>query len=355
MVYYLDPEFDPKKLTKAELRSIMASHGILDLPPPSSKKDELLDLFNKEIISKRKSILETQKNIKAKSDGIVFLDESSRPSPKKPKKSKQSRNDIMETMSDIESSPLPVKRNENLISRPETPLNVSTYKLVSRLENLEGKKAPKRKQDENNGKNLLFKSLGTFSILGVLILYIYFKYWFMWPTYTNDQFKALEHEPVLFLNCPYPKNSLIGSCSDGKLYCASGYIKRRNWLGFGSSCIIDKERLSLIQSIKKKIVFELQTRLGIDQCYNSSSPAISKAKLHDIILNYFKSMKLKIFSEYFDICLRSLIQEGTQIEELHMYYKTSFSFRLIIFLGIMRKMKEYITKLRNLYSLTTVG
>lgn len=331
MVYYLDPEFDPKKLTKAELRSIMASHGILELPPPSAKKDELLDLFNKSIVSKRKSILESQKNIKAKSDGIVFLDESSRPSPKKIKKSKHLNNNIMETTSDIESSPLPVQRNENLVSRPETPLNVSTYKLVSRLENLQGKQLSKKKDDENNGKILIFKSFGAFSVLAVLITYIYFKYWFMWPIYTNDQFKNLEHKPVLFLNCPYPKNSLIGSCSDGKLYCESGYIKRRNWLGFGSSCIIDKDRLSLIQSIKKKIVFELQTRLGIYQCYNSSLPAISKANLHDIILNYFKSMKLKTFSEYFDICLRSLIQDGTQIIELQRYHKTSFSIGVIIF------------------------
>lgn len=321
MVYYLDPEFDPKKLTKAELRSIMASHGILDLPPPSAKKDELLDLFEKEIVSKRKSILESLKNIKAKSDGIVFLDESSRPSPKKPKKTKQAKEFISEPTSGIKPSPSPVKKNENSISRPETPLNVSTYKLVSRLENLQGKIEPKRKNDKNNGKIILFQSLGIFSAFVILITYIYFKYWFFWPTYTDDQFKALEQKPILFLKCPYPKNSLIGSCSDGKLYCSSGYIKRRNWLGFGSSCIIDKERLGLIQSIKKKIVIELQTRLGIDLCYNSSSPAISKAKLHDIILNYFKSMKLKTFSEYFDICLRSLIQEDSQIVEMRRYYK----------------------------------
>ena len=77
MTYYLDPEFDPKKLTKAELRSIMASHGILDLPPATSKKEELLDLFYKEIIAKKKLIIESRKNIKAKSDGIIFLDEQS--------------------------------------------------------------------------------------------------------------------------------------------------------------------------------------------------------------------------------------------------------------------------------------
>jgi hypothetical protein len=325
MVYYLDPEFDSKKLTKAELRSIMASHGILDLPPPSAKKDELLNLFNKEIVSKRKSILESQKNIKAKSDGIVFLDESSRPSPNKPKNSKKINVSNKEDTSYSDKSHSPVKKTENLISRPETPLNVSTYKLVSRLENLQGETMFRRKEKQIDEKPILFKSIGAISVLTALVTYIYFKYWFFWPTYTVEQFKALDHKPFLFLKCPYPNNSLIGSCSDGKLYCASGYIKIRNWLGFGSSCSIDKERLSLIQSIKKKTVFELQSRLGIDQCYNSATPAISKAKLHDIILNYFKSMKLKTFTEYFDICLRSLIQEGTEIVEIRRYHENSLS------------------------------
>lgn len=311
MVYYLDPEFDPKKLTKAELRSIMASHGILNLPAPSAKKEELLLLFNEEILAKRKSILESQKNIKAKSDGIVFLDESSRPSPKKPKKLKAK---LIDSVNDDEISPSSKEINENLITRPETPLNISTYKLVSRLENLQENKGSKRKQIINNQRNLFFKSIGALLSLTLIIIYIYFKFWFVWPTYTNDQLKTLARKPIFSLRCPYPNNSLIGSCSDGKLYCSSGYIEKRNCLGFGSSCIIDKERMSLIQSIKKKIVFELQTRLGMNYCYNLLSPVISRKELHDTVFNYFKSMKSKTFSEYFDICLRSLLQEGAKIE-----------------------------------------
>ena len=139
MVYYLDPEFDPKKLTKAELRSIMASHGILELPPPTAKKDELLDMFYKEIIARRKSILESQKNIKAKSDGIVFLDVSSRPSPKKSKKTIEKVE--VKAACDFDSISAPV----GSIPRPETPLAVSTYKLVSRLEKLQDKTVSKKK------------------------------------------------------------------------------------------------------------------------------------------------------------------------------------------------------------------
>lgn len=313
MVYYLDPDFDPRKLTKSELRSIMASHGIFDLPPPSAKKEELLNLFNSEIIAKRKSILESQKNVKAKSDGIVFLDEASRPSPKKPKKSKSK---LVESSSNVETS-IPDNGNDNSIPRPETPLAVSTYKLVSRLESLQGTKLSKRKEDIYVAqKSLLIKLLGTIATLVIIILYLYFKFWYVWPTYTNEQFATLENKPFLFLMCPYSKNSLIGTCSDGKLYCASGYIERRNWLGFGSSCVIDKERMSLIQSIKKKIIIELQNRFGLSQCYDILPSAISKADLYNFIFNYFKGMKPSTFSDYFDICLRSLLQEGTKIEAM---------------------------------------
>lgn len=311
MVYYLDPEFDPKKLTKAELRSIMASHNILDLPPPSAKKDELLDMFYKEIVAKRKSIIESQKNIKAKSDGIVFLDESSRPSPKRPKKSAKK---ITESVSDNEYLSSPSK-NDAPIERPSTPINVSTYRLVSRLENLQGKASTLSSREPLQKKtNSVYFIVASMVMVSLLMVYLYFKFWFTWPVYTDEQIINLEPKPALYLWCPYSKNSSIGSCSDGKLYCASGYIEKRNWYGFGSSCVVDQERMSLIQSIKKKIVMELQIRLGLHECYYEPSPSISKIELHDHISKYFKNMKTKTFSDYFEICLRSLLQDGTKLE-----------------------------------------
>lgn len=289
----------------------MASHGILDLPPPSAKKDELLDLFNKEIIAKRKFILELQKNVKAKSDGIVFLDDSSRPSPKKPKRP-QSK--ISESISDVESTSSPAKNDAVISKRPETPLAASTYKLVSRLENLRAKDLPDTKKTVISRNVMYIKSFSRILAFALISIYLYFKFWFVWPVLTSDQLLTMEPKPRFYLNCPYAKDSSIGNCLDGKLYCASGYVERKNLIGFGSSCVIDKERLSLIQSIKQKIIVELQTRLGLNHCYNSPSAYISKSELHSTILMYFKNMKRKTFSDYFDICLRSLIQEGTKIE-----------------------------------------
>lgn len=308
MVYYLDPEFDPKKLTKAELRSIMASHGILDLPPPSAKKDELLDMFCKEIVAKRKSIIESQNNVKAKSDGIVFLDESSRPSPKRPKKSSKN---YKESISDTEFIPSPSKMDPN--ERPSTPVNISTYRLVSRLENLQGKYSDLKGNVEKNNQSVYL--IISWTIAAILITsYLYFKFFFVWPVYTEEQLISLKSKPIFYLRCPYSSSSSIGSCSDGKLYCASGYIESRSWIGFGSSCLVDKERMSLIQSIKKKIVFELRTSLGLFECNNQSSILISKSELHGFIYKYFKNIKAKTFSDYYDICLRTLMQEGTEVE-----------------------------------------
>lgn len=291
----------------------MASHGLLYLPATSAKKDELLDLFYKEIIAKRKSILELQKNIKAKSDGIVFLDDSSRPSPKKPRGSKTK---ILDSTSDVESSPSPLKVDSNAIKRPETPLATSTYKLVSRLENLQVNDIPNKKKVAVSRHQLYINSICGVLVSASICVYLYFKFWFVWPVYTNDQLLALDPRPRLFLTCPYPKDSSIGNCLDRKLYCASGYVERKNLIGFGSSCIVDKERLSLIQSIKQKIVTELQTRLGMNLCYNSSSASVSKLELQKIISKYFKNMKRKTFTDYFDICLRSLTQEGTKIDTI---------------------------------------
>ena len=312
MTYYLDPEFDPKKLTKAELRSIMASHGILDLPPATSKKEELLDLFYKEIIAKKKLIIESRKNIKAKSDGIIFLDEASRPSPKKPKTPSKNK---VESIS-VESKS---RITENAIERPITPITVSTYKLVSRLENLQQKKLVL--PDKFIRINLSFLKIFTTSFIIVsLMLLIYLKFLYDWPVYTDEQLRNLTQKPIFYLKCPIPSNSIAGSCSDGKLYCSNGYIEKRNWLKFGSSCVIDKERMSTIQRIKKRMLNELQTRLGASHCHDNISPFIERDELQTIVSKYFKNIKSKTFLDYFEICIRLLLQDDTNIEATSRYF-----------------------------------
>lgn len=324
-MYYLDPEFDSRKLTKSELRSIMASHGVDYLPPPNAKKDELLKLFQKEIVGKRKAILESIGNIKAKSDGIVFLDDSSRPSPKKPKK-----RTLPTKIETHEYSPSPSK--SETIERPETPISVSTHKLVSRLENLDNS------GDKSKIRRQLFAkktySLAKFSLFLIIscsaVLWIYLKFWFIWPLYTQSQLNRMNEVPILYLKCPYAEDSKIGSCSEGKLYCSNGYVEKRDVLGFNRSCIIDKERLSLIQTMKRNILFELQSRLGSCQCYADVHCSIPKKKLFALISHYFKNLKPRVYAEYFDIALRSLIQEGSKIEYQHIKYLVYLVFLNII-------------------------
>lgn len=305
MTYYLDPEFEPKKLTKAELRSIMANHGILELPPPTAKKDELLDLFYREIISKKESIIETRKSVKPKSDGIVFLDESSRPSPKKPRSP---------TKKSIANKTLAHSSEHCTISeeieRPSTPTAIVTSRLVSRFNSLDSE-TPKR------SKNSFNLSLRRFIFTGLIAftftIYFYFKFWFNWKFYTSSELLSLVNPPLLYLSCPYSSDSLIGSCSDGKLYCSNGYIERKYPICFGSYCALDKERLGLIQAMKKRIVFELQARLGYSKCLGNISSEMSKNELYSTISKYFINMKPKLFAEYFDVCIKSLLHDGTKI------------------------------------------
>lgn len=313
--YYLDPDFDPRKLTKAELRSIMASHNVLNLPPATAKKDELLDLFYKEIIAKREKIIAASKAVKPKSDGIVFLDDSSRPSPKKPTASKspspKKSTELKSTKTAFKSPTRGLKKETP--TPPGTPPAVATYKLITRMENLENRHNSSSGSEAQTSK-FSIKNLALLLFISLLFSpYIYLKFWFQWPVYTVSQLNALEEIPFLYLICPYSSNSAVGSCTGGKLYCASGYIERRYWFKFGTYCVIDRERLSLIESMKKRIVAELQTRAGMSECYEKIVPQMEYHELKSVISNYFKNLKSKALTDFFDLCLKSLTQETSTI------------------------------------------
>lgn len=81
---YLAPDFDPSRLTKPQLRSILAENGFsAELPPPSAKKEVLVDLFMDLVWRNREAIRRTREKVKPSAQGIVALDLNSRPSPTK--------------------------------------------------------------------------------------------------------------------------------------------------------------------------------------------------------------------------------------------------------------------------------
>lgn len=80
---YLAPGFDPNRLTKPQLRSILSSHGIADLPAVTARKEALVELFQLKIQSKASEIIKQRGRIRASDKGIAFLDEKSQPSPKR--------------------------------------------------------------------------------------------------------------------------------------------------------------------------------------------------------------------------------------------------------------------------------
>ena len=66
---YLDPGFDASKLTKPQLRSILAEHGVTNLPPTTAKKEVLLGLFETHISGKAEEIKRARKAVKASGQG----------------------------------------------------------------------------------------------------------------------------------------------------------------------------------------------------------------------------------------------------------------------------------------------
>jgi len=303
-MYYLDPNFEPKRLTKAELRSILASHNVPNIPHPSAKKDEILDVFYKEIVSKREQILGSQRSVKPNSSGIVFLDESSRPSPKK------------SALTPTKSEKMYIlKKGTGSISTesaPSTPQLVATYKLANRIEQLD---ATRKRSGAALAATTKFDSIFRYFIIIIcsilLVVVVYLKFLYSWPVFTDSELQQMPSRPFLYLRCPIPPNSKIGFCERGKLYCATGYIERKNALGFGKSCIIDKERLSLLEAIKKRILQELEVRLGISQCSRNVEPSLSRNELSDSVSHYFKNLKPKYFAEYFEVSLKSLLKDGS--------------------------------------------
>ncbi|KAI9860842.1 MAG: inner nuclear membrane protein enriched at telomere/subtelomere region [Vezdaea acicularis] len=71
---YLSSSFDPSSLTVPRLRGILVEHGIQF--PSSSKKPQLIELFNENVVPKAKKLLKAQKRIQRTSRGITDVESS---------------------------------------------------------------------------------------------------------------------------------------------------------------------------------------------------------------------------------------------------------------------------------------
>ena len=90
MESYFEPNFDPNKATKAELSSILGSHGIMI--PTSSKKAELVEAFVSQLLPLKDKIRkEREKKCKPSSFGIVQETAKALPSIKTPTKGSEKK------------------------------------------------------------------------------------------------------------------------------------------------------------------------------------------------------------------------------------------------------------------------
>jgi len=136
---YLDPSFDPSRLTKPQLRSILGEHGVTDLPAANAKKEVLLDLFERRVRQRANEIRRSKQGVRASVKGITFLDKQSQPSPKM---SPENRPKIMSV---VASSPRksPVRRRDRSISPVKVtspPTSTSADSIQSTVSTIKVKK-----------------------------------------------------------------------------------------------------------------------------------------------------------------------------------------------------------------------
>lgn len=73
-VEYLSPSFDPSSLTVPKLRAILVSHDISY--PASAKKQQLIDIFTRELVPRSRKILAARSRTKRSSKGITDMPSS---------------------------------------------------------------------------------------------------------------------------------------------------------------------------------------------------------------------------------------------------------------------------------------
>ena len=73
---YLDPAFDPSKLTISTICSILSSHDI-ELPVSKHRKEFYVELFNAKLKPRQQEILQSILDIVPSDDGIIKVSDPS--------------------------------------------------------------------------------------------------------------------------------------------------------------------------------------------------------------------------------------------------------------------------------------
>lgn len=121
----------------------------------------------------------------------------------------------------------------------------------------------------------LFKALILGGFVMCLGFYIRWKYFYPFPYCDSGAPKAsarrigwrLMDLPELLntfcINCP-----IYGVCKNGAMLCQEGFLPRRNWVLWGSDCVPDRRKMSLVDDLVGKMRFLLAERAGEVLCGN---------------------------------------------------------------------------------------
>ncbi|KAJ3323333.1 hypothetical protein HDV06_001853 [Boothiomyces sp. JEL0866] len=117
---YLDPSYDPSKLTISHLCSILSFHSI-ELPPVKQRKQFYLDLWTESLLPRMSAIKEEMENIVPSNEGITLvLPKSKIPVPSKSLSNAEADESPLKKELMKESTPVKVKESKPVVVNSES-------------------------------------------------------------------------------------------------------------------------------------------------------------------------------------------------------------------------------------------
>ena len=124
----------------------------------------------------------------------------------------------------------------------------------------------------------LVKAIGIGLFVLCLGFYIRWKYFYPFPYCDSGASKGRAMSRVAWrlvdlpdvvntfcINCP-----IYGVCKNGSMLCQEGFLPHRNWVLWGSDCVPDRRKMSLVDDLVGKIRFLLAERAGQALCSGTS-------------------------------------------------------------------------------------
>lgn len=149
---YLQPDFDPAKVTVPTLRSILLDQNVKY--PSSAKKADLVELFDQEIKPKREVLLSKYVSPIASTEGIIFMDEDQLKTRKTSRKTSRKVSKTRKTSKSRKSSRKTSKALDASKALEETPPPTSPFSEKNVFQKSPDQLIPQKRSSPGSSKKL---------------------------------------------------------------------------------------------------------------------------------------------------------------------------------------------------------